>query len=946
MRKACRVIVSVSSKNSLASRRKSAQPDRMKIFRIALFLAIVSPGFAAEWIWSKKEDATFAKKFDLEAVPEAAQLTATGDFASVEIWINGVMIATLEAYDPVFQKDVVKALVKGENRIELATKGVDGPSAIAARLEIGELKIETDESWGDAAITKGLVKETRFAPNVLPDINKFAEYNQWREATADSEAQLSQLPDGYVVEVLRSAQEGEDSWVSMVFDAEGRIIIGKEKQGLLRLTLPKEDGGKIVAETIEETLKECRGLLWAYDSLYANANNSKGLYRLQDKNDDGRFGEDELELLKATEGSVGHGRNDLALGPDGKIYSIHGDVVAVGEDDKVLTPPEIEKPKFMGYVARMDKDGKNWEVLNRGLRNPYGIAFDSDGEMFTYDADNEGDVGLPLYRPTRVNHLVVGANYGWKQSADPNWSVPVWAPDTWPTTYDVGRGSPTSVKFGYGLYMPAPYPNALFVLDWSYGRIIALHLTPRGGSYYSTGEEFLRGRPLNVTDMEVGPDNAMYFITGGRKTQSALYRISFNQDVGGSPAPPTQQEDERQVYSAAARKLRKDLEGDPDVLTIWKNLGSQDPWIRGAARVAFERARAENRLGQSPLQALSNGGQPLAVLTAALAMARTGDDLKELPKYLDQLEIKTTTEKLTFLRAVEISKLSTHSVRERIESMYPDRDGRVNRELVKYLVHRSEAVVVKSLQLLADADNQFDRLHYLEQLSHAEFGWTPELRKQYFNGILYAKRFTSADRNFANYIKQIEERALANAPEAERGELQLLLAEDDADQIPPTPAREVVQHWKLADFADADLPAGDVEKGRQLYSEALCNRCHQFGALGKPVGPDLTTVASRFSREDLLKSIIEPSDVIADPYLNYLIQKKDGSTIIGRLIRDDFRKSALFISTNIFAPTQLTEVSKHDIDSYEPTPVSPMPPNLLDTLTKQEIADLLAFLEK
>ena len=112
---------------------------------------------------------------------------------------------------------MAKALVKGENWIELATKGVEGPSAITARLKIGDLKIESDESWENAAFSKGLVDETRFAPNVLPDINKFAEYNQWREATADVEAQLSQLPDGYVVEVLRSAHEDEDSWVSMVF---------------------------------------------------------------------------------------------------------------------------------------------------------------------------------------------------------------------------------------------------------------------------------------------------------------------------------------------------------------------------------------------------------------------------------------------------------------------------------------------------------------------------------------------------------------------------------------------------------------------------------------------------------------------------------------------------------------------------------------------------------
>ena len=81
---------------------------------------------------------------------------------------------------------------------------------------------------------------------------------------------------------------------------------------------------------MNDTLLECRGLLWAYDSLYANANNSKGLYRLRDTDGDDQF--DEVKLLKATPGDVGHGRNDLALGPDGMIYSIHGDDVRLPDD--------------------------------------------------------------------------------------------------------------------------------------------------------------------------------------------------------------------------------------------------------------------------------------------------------------------------------------------------------------------------------------------------------------------------------------------------------------------------------------------------------------------------------------------------------------------------------------------------------------------------------------
>src|SRR6185369_1719777 len=100
--------------------------------------------------------------------------------------------------------------------------------------------------------------------------------------------------------------------------------------------------GKLLkVETIEDTLKECRGLLYAYDALYVNANESKGLYRLRDTDGDDRF--DEVKLLYASAGSAGHGRNGLALGPDGMIYSIHGDSVEMPTNFDDLTSPFREQ---------------------------------------------------------------------------------------------------------------------------------------------------------------------------------------------------------------------------------------------------------------------------------------------------------------------------------------------------------------------------------------------------------------------------------------------------------------------------------------------------------------------------------------------------------------------------------------------------------------------------
>ena len=156
----------------------------------------------------------------------------------------------------------------------------------------------------------------------------------------------------------------------------------------------------------------------------------------------------------------------------------------------------------------------------------------------------------------------------------------------------------------------------------------------------------------------------------------------------------------------------------------------------------------------------------------------------------------------------------------------------------------------------------------------------------------------------------------------------------------------MVKHWTLAELADA--PSGnrtpDLARGRELYAAALCAKCHVAGTTGRPVGPDLTMVANRFSRRDLLESILDPSAVVAEVHRNVLVSKNDGSTVMGRIVQNDFRESKLTLTTNPFVPSELVTIPKGEIRSWEESPVSPMPPALLDTLTREEIEDLLGFL--
>ena len=151
-----------------------------------------------------------------------------------------------------------------------------------------------------------------------------------------------------------------------------------------------------------------------------------------------------------------------------------------------------------------------------------------------------------------------------------------------------------------------------------------MHLTPSGASYTATAETLLKGKPLNLTDVEFGKDGAMYFITGGRGTQSGLYRVSYV----GEPvkeSPKTKGELALEKTAADARALRHKLEsfhGRPNPKAVdfaWPYLDSEDRFIRYAARIAIESQPVAEWADRALSETRTNAG-----INGLLALARCG----------------------------------------------------------------------------------------------------------------------------------------------------------------------------------------------------------------------------------------------------------------------------------------------------------------------------------
>ena len=135
----------------------------------------------------------------------------------------------------------------------------------------------------------------------------------------------------------------------------------------------------------------------------------------------------------------------------------------------------------------------------------------------------------------------------------------------------------------------------------------------------------------------------------------------------------------------------------------------------------------------------------------------------------------------------------------------------------------------------------------------------------------------------------------------------------------------------------------NLARGRKLFTETGCAQCHRLGNEGGFIGPDLTAVASRFDRRTLLESIIEPSKVVAEVYRSVTITLKSGAIHDGRIVNEDARN--LVLAINPVDPDQRRRLSKADIASQHVSEISPMPAGLLNTLTREEIFDLLAWIE-
>ncbi|WP_199879933.1 c-type cytochrome [Arundinibacter roseus] len=839
----------------------------------------------------------------------------------------------------------------------------------------------------------------------------------------DSKADKLKLQPGFTAEHLYSPSEnGQGSWVAMAFDDKGRMIASDQYGALYRITIPaigaasttpKVEKLKIGDGSVSQSMGTAHGLLYAFNSLYVMVNNRvtpelprhSGFYRLQDTNGDDQY--DKVTLLKELEGNGEHGPHSIILSPDKKsLYVISGNHTDAPEMDAYRLPktwkednlfPLIKDPRGHandrmapgGWVANVDPEGKKWELVSAGYRNAFDMAFNETGDLFVYDADMEWDIGSPWYRPTRISHATSGSEFGWR-TGNSKWSPAL--PDNLPAIINIGQGSPTSMLHASNAKFPAKYKNTLLAFDWSFGIVHAIHLKPSGSTFAAEREEFLSGVPLPLTDGVIGPDGALYFLTGGRRLESDLYRVHYTGNeplLSSAPVPPVNKE------NLLRRSLEKFHEGPNSaaLAAAWPELKNPDRFIRYAARIAVE----HQPVSEWKDKALQEK-DPVTAIQAAIALARAGDaSVKSaLNENLLKINFKGLSEsqKIDLIRAYElvILRLGQPDAAQKgkivasLNPGYPSNSAELDRSLARILITlEAPGVIEKTLALMDKKDDQgntmpggetatssadlimrnpqygLDIAKTLEKmppaqqtylatmLSAAKTGWTPQTQEKYMKWFRKAFSY-QAGRSYIGFMDKARKMALANVPEGKReaydklsgGDLLTKNGNDLAQSVyPKGPGRR----WETETALPLveNLANRNFQQGKDMYNAITCGRCHVMAGEGGNIGPDLTQLATRFSTKDILESIIEPNKVISDQYAATQLVLKNGESIVGRITNED--KTAYYVSQNPFAPDMVEKVLKKDVVSSKYSSVSIMLPGLINSLNEEELKDLVAYLK-
>jgi putative heme-binding domain-containing protein len=641
-----------------------------------------------------------------------------------------------------------------------------------------------------------------------------------------------------------------------------------------------------------------------------------------------------------------------------------------------------------------------------------------------------------------------------------------------------------TVIYNHTVY-PERYWGAFFMGDWSRGRIRVLFPKLSGATFEGKTQDFLVGEPLNVTDLDVGPDGLIYFTLGGRDTRGGMYRIRFGDKTAKLDAPATAEEvvaypmprsawgryalanakksmgkawsreltviardprvdarqriaavealqvhgprpslsllknladDERAEVRAMAvyllgtyplkksAKLLIDALDDRDAMVVRRacdalvragvdteikfryreelaavllaRLNDPDRFVRYAARTLIERLPREAWAEQVLSDDIA--ARPYGALEGLVALIHTQQGMQDQEALFERLEAYSNasmseetllgylrTLQLAFIRCDAPGDRIAASVGPKLLAKFPSSSLEINRELQVVLAHMETPGTIDALLAYMTPDKtQEEQIHTAYCLRTITQGWDKARRTRMVDWFDRAREMTGGA-SFEGFITFIWDDTLKLLPEpekevavarkekamAERAQKALALLEEvEGEQVSGASELAQMSFQEISEYLEYDpmsYPKNDrdwtaaLERGERTFIKARCANCHVFGTKGKGGGPDLSTVASRFRRADILEAIMYPSKVVSDQYIGLEVELEDFSTVVGMVVSEDETTLTL-----IDVSGTRIDIPKSEIVSRKEAGTSTMPEGLLNTMSLSDLVALVNFLER
>jgi len=311
------------------------------------------------------------------------------------------------------------------------------------------------------------------------------------------------------------------------------------------------------------------------------------------------------------------------------------------------------------------------------------------------------------------------------------------------------------------------------------------------------------------------------------------------------------------------------------------------------------------------------------------------------------------------------------SVIAKLDPQFPSNDPDTNTELIRVLTYlQSPTVVEKAIALIENRgapeapdwteiaarnpgyggtvkrflDNSppSREVYYAMMLSNARKGWTLDRRRSIIELLNEASK-GAGGASFPGFLANIRDLHLGSMSNDQRSKL----ADISGENFNPVPDFELQpiegpgRAWTQEEaMKHRNYRQADFERGRSLFFTTSCGACHRLAGLGGDIGPDLTSIPTKFDDEYVLSAIIDPSSDISDQYGMFEVKLNDGSSKTGLVVESGNQVS-------IYPPDHTADPTVVDADEVVETkqlPVSQMPPGLINGLNPEELRDLMAYL--